>query len=616
MTISLTNIQNQIIQHGDGALLVLAGPGSGKTLVVTERIRRLLTESKGHFRILALTFTNKAANEMKERLAEFPRINQKAFIGTLHSFCMEVIANRGQSEGFEGLPIIFELNEDRRKVLLQAIKEVPELHDKFKESHSPKQKRKLLDNWLEKIRIAKINLKTPELIDDIIFRNIYESYNANLRVSNAVDFDDLLLYTYQIFEKRPKIADFYRRQYRYICIDEAQDLNEAQYRVITALCGKNYRNVMLVGDPNQAIFEWYGASPKYLDLFQKDFNAKVIKIEENFRSSRSVIKAANKLNPNYETVGVFPIEGEIRLIISENEKHEAQIILKEIKYLLENGHKEIKNQITLNSFAVLGRTRYALSEVQEELEEHGLKFYVYLSSQHESESEIMKDFELCLRLLVNPVDQLHGEILLKRWNIDPEFFNQCSEEKLDFFQLLNAKVTQQKQKIVLEAINLLEWTDDNVLFLNAIDYLENFSLKINKDDRELIIKDLNLWKQYWDAFLRSEHGGTHRLSSFLSQIALGNTHPPVQEGIALLTIHSAKGLEFDIVFIVGMAEGTFPDYRVKTSLDHEEELRKAFVAITRAKRIIFLSYPKTKKMPWGDIKPQGPSRYLKKINLI
>ena len=615
MTIKPTKIQQEIIQHGDGALLVLAGPGSGKTFVVTERIRRLLTESKGHFRILALTFTNKAANEMKNRLAEFPRINQKAFIGTLHSFCMEVLANRGQSEGFDGLPTIFELIEDRRKILFQAIKEIPDLYDDFKQLKSSKQKRELFDHWLEKIRIAKINLKTPELIDELIFKSIYESYNANLRVSNAVDFDDLLFYTYQIFKKRPKIADFYRRQYRYICIDEAQDLNEAQYRVITALCGNTYRNVMMVGDPKQAIFEWYGASPKYLELFKEDFNAKVISIEENFRSSRSVINTANKLNPSYKTVGVFPIEGEIKLITSKSEKHEAQLILKKIINLLENGHKDIENQITLNSIAVLGRTRYALSEVQEELEKQGIKYYIYLSSQHESESNIMKDFELCLRLLINPIDQLHKEILLKRWNLDVEIFNKCTKENLNFFEILNQSVTEQKHKIVLEAIRGLEWAEENVLFLKAIEIFEVFAPKLDNNDRELFIKDLNLWKQHWDTFVRSDHGGTHKLSSFLSQIALGCTQPACQDGIALLTIHSAKGLEFDIVFIVGMAEGTFPDYRVKTVLDHEEELRNAFVAITRARRILFLSFPRTKIMPWGDIRPQKPSRYLRKIGL-
>jgi len=615
MTIKPTKIQQEIIQHGDGALLVLAGPGSGKTFVVTERIRRLLTESKGHFRILALTFTNKAANEMKNRLAEFPRINQKAFIGTLHSFCIEVLANRGQSEGFDGLPTIFELIEDRRKILFQAIKEIPDLYDELKQLKSSKQKRELFDYWLEKIRIAKINLKTPELIDELLFKRVYESYNANLRVSNAVDFDDLLFYAYQIFEKRPKIADFYRRQYRYICIDEAQDLNKAQYRVITALCGNTYRNVMMVGDPKQAIFEWYGASPKYLELFKEDFNAKAISIEENFRSSRSVINAANKLNPNYKTVGVFPIEGELKLIKSKSERHEAQLILKKIMNLLENGHKDIENQITLNSFAVLGRTRYALSEVQEELEKQGIKCYIYLSSQHESESNIMKDFELCLRLLVNPIDQLHKEILLKRWNLDVEIFNKCTKENLNFFEILNQSVTEQKHKIVLEAIRGLEWAEGNVLFLKAIEIFEVFAPKLDNNDRELIIKDLNLWKQHWDTFVRSDHGGTHKLSSFLSQIALGCTQPACQDGIALLTIHSAKGLEFDIVFIVGMAEGTFPDYRVKTVLDHEEELRNAFVAITRARRILFLSFPRTKIMSWGDIRHQKPSRYLRKIGL-
>lgn len=616
MTIKLTKIQEEIVQFGEGALLVLAGPGSGKTLVVTERIRRLLSESQGNFRILALTFTNKAANEMKERLIEFPDINKKAFIGTLHSFCMEVLANRGQSEGFYTLPNIFEFIEDRKKILFQAIGEIPELNSKFKKIESQKRRKKLLNDWLELIRNAKINLKTPEMIDDPIFKNLYESYNANLRASNAVDFDDLLFYTYQIFEKRPKIADFYRRQYRYICIDEAQDLNKAQYRLITALCGRNYRNVMMVGDPKQAIFTWCGASPKYLDLFKKDFDAKVREINENFRCSKSVIEAANALNPNYKTVGIFPIEGEIELIESKTEEQEAELVLKKIQNLIDKGHKDLEEPLTLNNFAVLGRTRYSLSEIQKELENKNLSYYIYLSSEHEAESDVIKDFELGLRLLVNSYDQLHGEILLKRWNFNMDFFTYCVKNNLDFFQELEKKEITKNQKIVLKALKVLKGTEENINFLNAIKIIETFASTLEEDDRELIIKDLDLWKQHWDYFLRSEYGGTHKLGSLLSQIALGCTQPSCLDGIALLTIHSAKGLEFDVVFIVGMTEGTFPDYRVNTPKEHEEEQRNAFVAITRAKRLVYFSYPKTKKMPWGDIKHQTPSRYLRKIGII
>ena len=270
----------------------------------------------------------------------------------------------------------------------------------------------------------------------------------------------------------------------------------------------------------------------------------------------------------------------------------------------------------MNNFAILGRTRYSLTEVQKELEYRNLKFYIYLSSEHEAESTIIKNFELGLRLLVNPYDQLHGELLLKKWNFNLDLFTYCVENNLDFFQVLDKKVIDINKKIVLEALQVLKETEENINFLKAIKIIEMFASSLKNEDRELIIKDLNLWKQHWDNFLRSEYGGTHKLGPLLSQIALGCTQPLCQDGIALLTIHSAKGLEFDVVFIVGMTEGTFPDYRVKSAKDHEEEQRNAFVAITRAKRLVYFSYPKTKIMPWGDIKHQRPSRYLRKIGII
>ncbi len=387
MNIRLSQIQQQIVQHDDGPLLVVAGPGSGKTRVLTERIRRLLSEREGHFRILALTFTNKAANEMKERLIEFSDINHRTFIGTLHSFCMEVLSNRGKTVGIDRLPNIFESNQDLKEVLLHAVMDDPYLRLVLKEAGSPRDQSKLLNRWLEMIRDAKSNLLLPEMIDDPLIRKLYSAYNAGLRASDAVDFDDLLLLTCRLFRERPKIADFYCRQYRYICIDEAQDLNEAQYQVICALCGSDFSNIMMVGDPKQAIFVWNGADPKYLDLFQRDFGAKKILLDENFRSSQIVVNMAKALAPEYEVQGQLPIVGSGKLIIGEDEKQEAALVLDYIDDLIKQGHPDVEGPITLDRCSLLGRTRYVLSNAEQELHKRHWPYYKQLLPQQESESD-------------------------------------------------------------------------------------------------------------------------------------------------------------------------------------------------------------------------------------
>ncbi|MEQ9625859.1 ATP-dependent helicase [Coleofasciculus chthonoplastes] len=619
MSIYLSEKQKQIVQHGDGAWLVIAGPGSGKTRVLTERIRRLLTQTTGHFRILALTFTNKAANEMRERLAEFPDIHQRAFIGTLHSFCLEVLANRGKSVGIEGRPNLLESNQDRRQILLQAVMDDPKLKLELYATGEAKSQRKKLSEWFNTIERSKKDLYPPEAIGDYTDRMVYEAYNQALRSSNTVDFDDLLLLTYQLLTERPKIADFYRRQYRYICIDEAQDLNEAQYQVICALCGSEYRNVMMVGDPKQAIFGWNGADPKYLEGFERDFQAKRIEMTENFRSSQAVVRTAKKLDPNYRVEGSLPIQGDIDILVADDEKHEAILVVNYLQDIIKRGHPDIEGYLTLEHCTILGRTRYVLSEVEEELSQRQIPYYKQLSPQDESESDLIKDFQLCLRLLVNPRDRFHLSILLNHWQIDEK--PSPLPDGYDGLKLITTltKLTSNNPnpEIVLNAIQNLGYTEQgNCQFLTAMDSLDTFAQTLeNEEERALIMEDTQLWRRHWDIFLRSQPGGKHSLTSFLSQVAMGTTQQPKQKGLALLTVHSSKGLEFDVVFLVGMTEGTFPDYRAKGE-GLEEEKRNMFVATTRARRILVFSYPRTKKMPWGDIREQQPSRYLRMFELI
>jgi len=615
--IHLSPTQQRIVDYGEGALLVVAGPGSGKTRVLTERVRRILSGSEEHFRILALTFTNKAANEMRERLEEFPDINQRAFIGTLHSFCSEVLASRGKPVGIERLPNIFEQYHDRQQVLYRAVMASPDLIHELKNVGDSSEQDRLLSRWLVRIGEFKNRLVLPEMVDDDIERRVYQAYDAELRASDAVDYDDLLLLTYRLLIERPKVADFYRRQYRYIFIDEAQDLNEAQYRVIQALCGPRFRNIMMVGDPKQAIFVWAGADPHYLDLFEKDFGAERIRMDDNFRSSRCVVNSARALSPDYEIEGQLPIEGEVRLIVGQDEEDEAHLVLDYLEGLLNHGHPDIEGTVTLERCALLARNRYVFSAIDRELIEHKWPHYKQLSTQHESESDLLKDFELCMRLLANPRDRLHLALLLKGWGAQADAgVQERFAERPELVKYLNQQVRNDKQKAVVEAITEMDCTRDSFTILPALDKLNAFSLCLkNEYERALVLEDINAWRKHWDLYLRSQSGGRHSLTSFLGQVALGATQQMRQDGLALITVHSAKGLEFDVVVVMGMVEGIFPDYRAM-GLSLEEEKRNVFVAITRSMRLLAMSYSKARMMPWGSLRQQQPSRYLRDVGLI
>ena len=582
--------------------------------MLTERVRRLLDNTTQHFRVLALTFTNKAANEMIERLDDVPDIRKRAFVGTLHSFCMEVLANRGKPIGVDGLPNIFQSFDDRKQVLVNAVRSDPRLSALLKAAGDAKEQQRTLSRWLERIGELKNSLVLPSMVDDEDERSLYESYDAGLRASAALDYDDLLLLTYRLFSERPKVAEYYQRQYRYICIDEAQDLNEAQYRLLVSLCGSEFKNVMMVGDPKQAIYVFNGADPRYLDAFEREFRAKRITLTDNFRSSRSVVAAAQRLDSSYSVEGQLPVQGAVELIECDDEPSEALAVVSKIKSLLQTGHPDVEGDISLGRCAVLGRNRFVFGALEEELKNEGLSFYKKLSlAVYQSESEIVEQFELALRLLANPRDQLHLGALAKAWGLQIAetdlLAGTLRNDPLSLLQTLAKRAQKGCSQAVMDAITALHWTGDDFRFLSALTTIEEFARNLPEEDRALVLQDTREWRKHWDSYIRSEPGGLHSISSFLGQVALGATQQPTEDGLPLLTVHSAKGMEFDVVFLIGMTEGTFPDYRAKgQSLD--EERRSAFVAVTRSKRLLYITYPKTRVMPWGATKIQHPSRYL------
>ena len=604
--LSLT--QTRVVEHEEGAMLVVAGPGSGKTRVLTERVRRLLTEVPGHFRILALTFTNKAANEMKERLSDLGNESQRAFIGTMHSFCLEMLSERGKPVGVEGLPHVFEQHKDRKEILVEAVKQDPLLSGELALEPDSKAIAKRLDQWLDSISWLKAHPSAVEDSDDEIGKRALEAYDAGLRACGAYDFDDLLLLSYRLLSEYPKIADFYRRLYRFVCIDEAQDLNEAQYSVLTALCGDSFRNVMMVGDPKQSIYGFNTSSPEYMWHFRNEFGAGEIELTENFRSSKAVVAVAKALDPNYHVEGQLPVPGLVEVLEGADEVAEAKAIADTIQTLIADGHEDVEGGISWESCAVLGRTRFALMAVEAEFRERLIPFYKRLTANHENESDVVEDFVLALRVTANPKDRLHLSALAKRWKtaVQP---SSGDPEAVAVIGSMASSAGTPRARAVADALAAIAAKTQRLDMLPGVRAIREYANTLDEEGKRAVYEDAAVFEQEWDQYLRT--GPSNRsVGGFMSSKALGATQQASREGVALLTVHSSKGLEFDVVFVAGMAEGVFPDYRAKTKKEQDEESRNAFVAVTRSKRLLYLTWPKSRMMPWGDRHPQQPSKFL------
>ncbi|MBF0631271.1 MAG: ATP-dependent helicase [Magnetococcales bacterium] len=610
-TLRLSPSQRRVVDHGEGPLVVEAGPGSGKTRVLTERVRRLLTQVPGHFRILALTFTNKAANEMAERLADLGDVRQRATISTMHGFCLEMLQYRGHFIGISGELHIFELAKDRKQILLEAAMDDPVLSQKLLAADTQSGGRsKLLDQWLRKIAIIKAHPLTQAGMEDPIIK----SYDAGLRACGAFDFDDLLLLTYRLLTEFPKIADLYGRIYDYICIDEAQDLNEAQYAVLVALCGDSFRNVMMVGDPKQSIYGFNTASPKYMQRFQDEFNAVKISLNENFRSSQVVVDAAKRLNQQYVIDGQSGCTGEIGLDVGRDEAHEATKVCDQLESLFAKGHRDVENGITPSQCAVLGRNHYVLIAVEKKLQERDIPCYKRRSSPHEYESSVIREFHLALRVHANPRDWLHMNALAKEWNIDhPSLFERLHDSQAVSIRLrqLAEQTREPRHEVIVSALDQISRQTQNPISSSSIEIFRQFADTLDDEERRAIYEDTQVLLDEWDRYLRTGTP-TRTIAGFLSSMALGTTRQTSQDGVALLSVHAAKGLEFDVVFMVGMADGIFPDYRAKGDQNAlDEEQRNAFVAVTRSRRLLYFSYAQTRMMPWGETWNSRPSPYLR-----
>jgi DNA helicase-2/ATP-dependent DNA helicase PcrA len=633
--INLSSAQTAVVHAPiGGAIQILASAGTGKTRVLTERVRFLLEQTKKDG-VIALTFTNKAAEEMENRLADVPDVEDRCWIATIHSVAQRIVEQYGNTIGLPSELQIYERDQDRRTVFVQSLRESGIDIDSVlsdSDENTRKDREKTISAYMAQFSIVKRELLTEREIktkyesSNESFFEIYQAYQEALLKGGGIDFEDILVYAHRILMEQPWCGKVYSAKYKHVCVDEAQDLNRAQYEFVKALCSDQIRSVLMVGDPNQMIYGFNGSSHDYLCThFVNDFSPSKYELKENYRSSRSVVRLANKLKPKSQVVSNYALEGKSELLALPDEQGEAVWIADRINTLLTSKHDpEIEGDISLDKMVVIASNRYVFQTLEKVLRDRQIPFSYKKDERMAEPSSIFgKTLDLGIRLRLNPRDWVDGKKLCavlhisapQSWGSNNTLLNLSqSIGKVDApFKEILSSLLGEIQKLDLENPNMLKLCSNfhNILSNKA----SQTSDEVTSGEFERSLLELEDFRSYWTNFKRKGLGET--LAAFRNAMALGQLAEEFKaNGLTLSTVHTMKGLEKDIVFLMGMCEGTFPDYRSKSNREIEEEKNKAFVAVTRSKRWIYITYPRIKMMLWGSTKVQSPSRFIAEMQQL
>lgn len=625
--INLSTTQSNIVQASIGQpMQVLASAGSGKTRVLTERVRYIIENTRKEG-VIALTFTNKAAEEMLARLDDLEGIEERCWIATIHAVAQRILDQYGYAIGLPSELQIYERDQDRKTVFLQSLRENGVDVDAFlnvSDKNTRKNRERIIQNYMDQFSIAKRELLNEEEVkekyaSDENFWLIFQAYQDALLESGGIDFDDILVYAHRILLEQSWCGQIYRAKYKHICVDEAQDLNKAQYEFIKALCGDKIESVMMVGDPNQMIYGFNGSSYDYLcQQFVKDFNPSKFELKENYRSSKAVIHLANKLKPDSQVESEFVQDGKSQIEEQQDENTEALWICNKINELIKvKCDSEIEGDISLSNMVVIARNRFVFQTLEKYLKEKQISYSLKKGERQVEPSSIFgKVFDLAIRLRLNPKDWVDGKKICAVLKIDipdawggddllQKFANAARNSDIPFPEI-QADLLRAIQELDLEQPNIPKLCGNFTTTIKALG--SNPSLEAD-GELERSLQELQDFRGCWTTFKRKGLGES--LSTFRNAMALGQlTEDYNPSGLTLSTVHTMKGLEKDIVFLMGMCEGVFPDYRAHTKQEIDEERNNVFVAVTRSRRWIYITYPRQRKMPWGDIKVQRPSRFI------
>ena len=614
-TTNLNELQREAVLHKDGPCLVIAGAGSGKTKVLTTRVANLILEGVPSYQILAITFTNKAAKEMKERILNMvPELD--SFIGTFHSFGMRIIRENVTLLGMQRNFTILDTEDVTsliRKILKDKGYDPKEVSPYFVRSKISFIKNEMLSN-------AEVEKYFVDDLEKIAY-DVYLEYTMRLKKNNSVDFDDLLRLPVELFLHHPDVLEMYQNRYRYILIDEYQDTNEVQYKLVKLLASKR-KNLFVVGDPDQSIYQFRGANYKNILNFERDYpNTKVISLEDNYRSTKMILDAANSVirnNKERKEKNLRSHHGEglkIQYHRSMDEKDEGNYIIKEIRSLLEEGYQK-------KDIAVFYRTNAQSRALEEQFLKANIPYKVVGSYYFYSRKEI-KDLICYLKLILNPSD----DISLRRViNTPKRGIGNTSVDRLEqkalsegtsMFEAISGGKEQGFKDLIFElqndakSLSLTELVEDVLVKSGMKAELES----VDNLESELRLDNLMEFKSITATF--EETTGSVDLGDFLDEISLIadiSEHQTNEDVVTLMTLHSAKGLEFPVVFLSGMEEGIFPH---QNSLNEaggiEEERRLCYVGITRAKERLYLTNARS-RMLYGHTNRFMPSRFLDEID--
>ena len=611
---NLNEMQLKAVKHKDGPLLILAGAGSGKTRVLTTRIAYLIEQGVSSSNILAITFTNKAAKEMKERIEKLVG-KTSIWASTFHSFGVRILRENYEKLGYKNNFVIMD-SDDSLTLVKKILKDLGYDPKRF----SPYMIRnKISSNKSEFIMPEEYKKYVHGEEDDIVYK-VYKKYQEILFKNNSVDFDDLLILPIRLFKENPEVLDFYQEKYKYILVDEYQDTNEAQYLLIKMLASK-YRNIACVGDNDQSIYAFRGANYKNILNFEKDYpDAEVIMLEQNYRSTKTILEAANSVikNNNFRKDKNLWSDNEtgdkITFYKSYDEVDEVFYIIRKIKDLISSG-------ASYKDIAVLYRTNAQSRVFEQEMLKQNLPFRIIGSFYFYSRKEI-KDLLAYLRLIHNTDDDISllrcintpkrgiGPKTISEIEQSASFYNTSMFEAIKDGKALEFKNIILKLREELSSCSLTEFID-KVLDLSGM----KEALKAEKSlEADIRLENLEEFKSVTKNF--EERVGIISLEEFLLEVSLVSDIEEYKDDdnrVTLMTVHSVKGLEYPYVFIAGAEEGIFPHKNSYGPDELEEERRLMYVAITRAMKKLYITAAK-KRMLYGVESPSVLSRFVKEIN--
>ena len=615
--------QKEAVTYFDSPLLILAGAGSGKTRVITYKIAYMI-EKFGFEpeRILAVTFTNKAAQEMKERVGQLLKGKADVFVSTFHSFCVKLLKSHSVRVGFKPNFLIID-TDDRKRLLKEVLKEL----NLDTELYNPS----LIGSMISNVKNGMVSIESFELKGYDRVLDIFEFYNKKLREMNAFDFDDLLLYGKKLLTEHEDIRSRYVEHFRYVLIDEYQDTNAIQYEITKALTIEK-GNVCVVGDEDQCIYTWRGANINNILNFEKDFpDAKVIKLEKNYRCSGVILSAANAVISNNtirkgKKLFTDNEDGEpIRLFEASTDQEEALFVGKTVKKLLNTGFKP-------SEIAIFYRTNSQSRIVEDALRREGINYQIVGGLKFYERKEI-KDIIAYMRVILFEEDKLS---LFRILNVPKRGLGQAAEERLKKLldegysnvEALRRAISEaplRQREGFKEILEIIESGKEKleklrpyefIRFITVISKYEDYLRKEYREDWETRIENITELGNTLEEFAeRSGLSGEELYLEFLNTITLSSDQDEMEDGekVTLMTIHASKGLEFPVVFITGLEEGLFPHARsLDTNEQIEEERRLFYVAVTRAKKILVLSYAKSRRF-FGSYRPSEKSRFIEEI---